>query len=80
MVAKIDKVKAIIREYFDNANCGIFDCRNITGDTMETIYEEDGVTVDICYGYMYFEVFGLSNEEFAEVEKYYHELKRGVNK
>ena len=49
--------------------CGIFDCRNIVGDPMETIYDEMGVRIDICRDWEYFEVFGLTNKEFAEIEK-----------
>ena len=45
-----------------------FDNRNMAGDSMVTIYEEDGITVDYCPGYAYLEIFGLSNEE-------YHSLK-----
>ena len=42
---------------------------------MDTIYEDEELTIDICYGYMYFEVFGLSDEEFEELEKYYYSLR-----
>ena len=36
---------------------------------------DDSLVIDICYGYSYFEVFGLTSEEFTELEKYYKELK-----
>ena len=29
-------------------NCQFFNSRNIVGDEMETIYEKDGITIDIC--------------------------------
>lgn len=41
----------------------MFDTRNIVGDKMETIYSEDGITVDICHYYQYLEIFGLSDDE-----------------
>ena len=72
---KLERAKEIIKEYYDMANCGIFDTRNIFGDRMTTIYEDDELVVDICYGYSYFEVFGLSDEEFNELEKYYSSLE-----
>ena len=73
----IDKVKEVIDAHFDDARCGIFDCRNWVGDPMYTIFEdeENKVTVDICYNYAYFEIFGLSDEEFKIVSDYYNDKK-----
>ena len=45
-----------------------FDTRNIAGDYMETIYQEDGIVVDICRGYCYLEIFGLSDEEYQSLD------------
>lgn len=72
---KLQKAKEIIKENLDDARCGIFDCRNVVGDSMSTLYDEDGLTIDICYDYEYFEVFGLSDAEYKELEKYYMEMK-----
>ena len=74
MSERLNTVKNIIKENYDDGKCGIFNMRNLVGDIMTTIYDEDGVTVDICYNYSYFEVFGLSNKEFEELEKYYEML------
>ena len=76
MNGRIEAVKKIIKENINDARCGIFNSRNILGDFMAEIYNKDGVEVDICYGYSYFEVFGLSEKEFSEVEKYYESLRR----
>ena len=75
MSNKLDIAKKIIKENFKSADCGIFNCRNWAGDPMETIYTSDGLTIDICYYYSYFEVFGLSEEEFNELKEYYE----GIN-
>lgn len=72
----LEKAKEIIKEHYSDADCGIFDSRNIVGDVMETIYNGNGLTIDICYEYSYFEVFGLSDTEFEELEQYYYSLKR----
>lgn len=82
MNTRVEKVKVVIAENIENALCGIFDCRNIAGDPMETIYDEMGVRIEICRKWRYFEVFGLTNEEFSEVESFYDliskvRLKRG---
>lgn len=42
---------------------------------MSTIYDEDGLTIDVCYRYSYFEVFGLTDEEFEELKKFYVYLR-----
>lgn len=71
---KLEIAKKIIKENFKDARCGIFDSRNTVGDYMETIYHKDGLTIDICYGYSYFEVFGLTDEEFEKLVECYQEL------
>ena len=72
---KLDIAKRIIKENYKDADCGIFDSQNIVGDTMTTLYEYYDLIIDICYDYSYFEVFGLSEDEFNELEKFYNTLK-----
>lgn len=68
--------KEIIKK--ENANMwikgGIFNTRNFVGDEMKTIYAKDGLMIDICEGYFYFEVFGLTEAEFEELESFYKTL------
>ena len=71
----LETAKKIIKENFEDAKYGIFDSRNIVGDAMYNVYDKDGLTIDICYGYGYFEVFGLTDKEFEKLEEYYEELK-----
>ena len=73
-MTKLEKAKEIIKEHFKDANCGIYDSRNWVGDWMTNIYNDNGLAIDICYGYSYFEVFGLSKRDFIELEKYYDSL------
>ena len=44
-----------------------FNTRNIAGDSMETIYNSDGITVDFCYSYDYLEIFGLTDEQYKSL-------------
>lgn len=74
-MTKLEKAKEIIEAHFDDGDCGLFDSRNIAGDPMFNLYDEDGLTIDICYFWMYFEVFGLTDEEFAELKDFYNELR-----
>lgn len=75
-MTKLEKAKEIVNIYYKVANCGIFDSRNIVGDRMETVYAGEGLIVDVCFPYAYFEVFGLSYKEFEELEKYYEGLRK----
>lgn len=78
MENKLERAKQVIEENLDDARYGIFDSRNIVGDRMDNIYDEDGLSIDICYHYEYFEVFGLSASDFAKLEKFYNKLlKKG---
>ena len=71
-ISRIDKVKNIIRANYRYAMCGLFFTPNWVGDPMSTLWEEDGVTIDICYNYAYFEVFGLTEEEEKELFAFYN--------
>lgn len=71
---KLEKAKEIIKEYYKEGDCGIYDSRNIVGDWMTSIYNDNGLAIDICYSWNYFEVFGLSDEEFVELCEYYNQL------
>ena len=73
-MSRLDKAKKVIEEYFDSANCGIFDSQNLLGDPMSNVFSENGLKIDICYRYRYFEVFGLTETEFLELEEFYDKL------
>ena len=65
---RLSKVKKFIQEnYYDGDVIQLFDSRNLVGDYMETVYDDDGITIDYCPGYHYLEVFGLTNEEYLEL-------------
>ena len=73
-MTKLEKAKEIIEIFYHDAECGLFDTRNIAGDLMENLYDDGELVIDICRGWMYFEVFGLSNTEFSELLEFYTEL------
>lgn len=73
-MAKLEIAKQIIKQYFKDAECGLFDTRNLVGDPMVTIYSKDGLRIDICYYYGYFEVFGLDDEAFEQLASFYRSL------
>lgn len=70
----------MIEKNIRHAECGIFDTRNIVGDQMRNLYDCDGLVIDICDRYEYFEVFGLSQSEFDDLESFYSKLVRRLEK
>lgn len=65
---KLEKLWDFLEDFFKEYDrMPAYNCRNIAGDDMETIYEEDGITVDWCYNFSYIEVFGLTDAEFDEL-------------
>lgn len=67
------RVTSLIRFIRRKVDCGyyrqIFHTRNITGDEMELVYDENGIELYQCPGYGYLEVFGLNEEQFKMVEE-----------
>lgn len=74
---KLDRAKDIIKDNYKSARCGIYDCKNNAGGAMYVLYYDDDIEIDICYHYEYFEVFGLTDDEFKDLEKYYDKLVEG---
>ena len=66
----MDRIKKVRQFLVDNDYKGMqtFCTRNIVGDYMETIYDSDGIIVDICRGWDYLEIFGLTDEEYRGLE------------
>lgn len=73
MTNNLEIAKRIIKKHFNKAHSGI--CNRRTLFKVKTLYEKDGLEIDICYyNDGHFEVFGLSNIEFEELKKYYESL------
>ena len=63
---RLARLKEVLR---DNDLFGeqCFDCETLIGDHRETIYDEDGITVLVCYDYEYVEILGLSADEYQSI-------------
>ena len=68
------KLKELIKKNYKNADCGLYNTRNTMGDTMTVLYKNGDIRLEICYYWAYFEVFGLSKEEFELLHKFYESL------
>lgn len=78
---KLEALKDKIKHYFQHAANGLFDITYSSGDeSSSTIYASDGVVLNICYCDSYFEIYGLTKEDFNELNEYYNTLKKGANR
>ena len=73
-MSKLEIAKKVIKEYYKKAKYGIYNTVNPLGGKMFTIYEDNGLRIEICYKWEYFQVFGLTIVEFRELTDYYCSL------
>lgn len=71
---ELNKVKKLIKEFYDDGNHSLFSTRNIVGDHMWNLFYGNHFNLDICYDYSYFELFGATEKEFNKVMKFYNKL------
>lgn len=65
---RLEKLNKFLDEYiFDDDSFQVFATRNVVGDKTETIYEEDGITVEYCRDWGYIEILGLTDEEWESL-------------
>ena len=72
---ELNKVKEYINIFFKQGDCGLFNTRNIVGDSMVPIFKGEYFQLDLCYNWSYFEVFGTIKEEWEELKKFYNLLE-----
>ncbi len=65
---RLIKLKKFLKEAFEES-IQSFTTKNVVGDYMVTIYNKDEIQVDYAPGYGYIEIFGLTDEEYQELEK-----------
>jgi hypothetical protein len=67
MTERLKKALDFIKANYDSG-IQVYFTRNIVGDDMDVVYQEDGITIEYCPVYWYLEVFGLTDEEQAEFQ------------
>ena len=72
---ELKEVKEFIKKHYASADGGMFFTRNIAGDTMETIFKGEYFTLDVCWHWGYYELFGCTEDEEKEVTEYYEGLE-----
>ena len=65
---RLIKLKKFLKEAFEDS-IQSFTTKNIVGDSMVTIYNKDEIQVDYVPRYGYIGIFGLTDEEYQELEK-----------
>ena len=74
MTQNFEKAKEIIQTHSFYGNCGIFNSRSFIDNCMTPLYRANGLQIDICYNWAYFEVFGLKHDEWLALVEFYEEL------
>lgn len=74
-MTKLKIAMAVIEKNIKDGDCGLFFTRNFVGDPMTLLYDDGELYIGICYKYSYFEVFGLSDEDFDILAKYYRFIR-----
>jgi len=77
-MTKLDIAKEIIAKYADKARFGIFNTRNTVKDKMTVIYSTPSFKVMLCEKHKYFEVFGLSEEDFIKLRHFYYMVLKSL--
>lgn len=68
---EFERVKELIKDNYEDGCCGLYNCKNLVGDYMHTLFDGKYFRLDVCYEHSYFEVFGTNDDEFQELEKFY---------
>ena len=68
------EIKEFLKKY-EEQGYQIYDSRNTVGDSMETVYNKDGVTIDECSYYGYVEIFGITKDEYDSLWEGPYKLK-----
>ena len=66
----LEKAKEVIRENCWRGMYGIFNS-HFNDDVFATLYKDDELEILLCENCEYFEVLGLSDEEFYELKEYF---------
>lgn len=73
---EIVNLKKIIKLFYNPAiKGGLFNIRNVVNDKMTNLYKSKNMQLDICFDFEYFEVFGLTEKEFKDLQNYYSSLE-----
>ncbi len=67
MAERVKRIKDFLNDVFEGRQPQIFTTKNIVGDFLVPIYEEDEVEIEYCPKWNYVEIFGLSEEEEKEL-------------
>ena len=69
MTGRLFRLTECLRGILDDWNNQFFNTHNKAGDQMTDVYDNDGIKC-LYSGYGYFEVFGLTDDEFDGLKKW----------
>lgn len=74
----LEEIKAVLLANIADALFGIYNEHRPTSDDTHCLFERGGVIVNIYHTYEYFEVLGLSDDAFDEIEEYYDAIRKPI--
>ena len=69
MTGRLFRLTECLRGILNDENNQFFNTPNTAGDQMTEVYEDEGIKC-LYSGYGYFEVFGLTDDEFDGLKKW----------
>ena len=80
MTGRLFRLTECLRGILNDENNQFFNTPNTAGDTMTEVYKNDGIKLLHAEGYGYFEVFGLSDDEFEGLKNWADYFVKRINK
>lgn len=80
MTGRLFRLTECLRGILNEENNQFFNTPNTAGDPMKEIYEKEGIKLLYAEGYEYFDVFGLSNDEFECMKRWADYFVKRINK
>ncbi len=78
----LENIQRQILLHIHEGNCGLFCTTSRFADTLENLCTYDNgkrmVTLNICRDWHFFEVLGLTEEEFALIQEFYYSLLKRI--
>ena len=71
--------KTVLKAQLDYAGEELYDSDNIAGDPVETLFDNGRFHINLCADYGYFDVVGLSSDDFAHLKMWWNVVSNFVD-
>lgn len=71
----MERLKQVMKDTYKAYDCGLFYTENTAGDALTVLYMDDDRRLEGCKEEYYYEAYGLTLNEQAELTDYYNKLR-----